>query len=322
MAADIDLIKFLASQGPAASAEAAMQGYQGGAEAQNASRREAFQQKLKEAGILSGGEANTIAGQQIFDPSRQVTTDLAGTLGNIRNASRPKPADPLVDLKQEELKSKIDLNKTRAGALKNKPTNAAISPGQKALDVAFGKQIAEDALSGNNAEGQVNETALQGVIKKLETGEVKTGGIGGMLPIATQRFAAKKIADARQDVEKVIFPQLRAAMGAAFTQSEGERVINATFDSAQPSDVIANRLKRLLSVINTQRQVRNEAKDYFNKNGGTLAGFSGVGRLSRNADSLISDVAVDTPSVSEGGAVPQVGGTFNGGKVTKVTRLD
>ena len=320
MAADIELIKFLASQGPAASAEAAMKGYQGGAEAQNASRREAFQQKLKEAGILSGGEANIIAGQQIFDPSRQVTTDLAGTLGNIRNASRPKPADPLVDLKQEELKSRIDLNKTRAGALKNKPTNAAISPGQKALDVAFGKQIAEDALSGNSAGERQNEGILDTVITGLKTGAVKTGGFSGLLPESAQRAVAKPLANARQDVQRVIFPQLRQTMGAQFTEKEGERVLNATFDTAQEPAIIANRLEKLKAVIAEQNQVRRQAKEYFDKNGGSLAGFPRLNQLATSADSIINSITDQAPTAA--GAVPQVGGTFNGGKVTKVTRIE
>jgi hypothetical protein len=304
-----ELVDLMSEGGPAQSIQAAQQGFDQGQAQTLEARKAAFQQKLAEAGIISGKEANAVAGSPVFEEQRPLQASILGALSNLQNKSQPKSSEPKP--MSEKDKAMLDLQKQKldiqrqALSLKQKaagPSSAATSPGQKALDTAFGKKAAEEALTGNSANDRQSQQILEGVAKDLESGKVVTGGLAGtLLPQKVQKVAAKGLTDARERVQRVIFPQLRQTMGAQFTEGEGNRVLDTTFNSAQPPEVNAQRIRRLQQVIQEQNAVKQAARLYFDTHGGSLAGFPQINQLNTSADDIINKVNGEGPQAPAGG---------------------
>ncbi|MGD9724871.1 MAG: hypothetical protein AB7V39_00485 [Nitrospiraceae bacterium] len=106
-----ELVNLMSEGGPAQAVKAGVQGFQEGRQRSFEERKRAFQQKLQEAGLVSGAEANTLAGEEIFDPSRSLQDTVVGSLTNLRtnkNKGTPTAKDAL---ELQELQSRIDKNK-------------------------------------------------------------------------------------------------------------------------------------------------------------------------------------------------------------------
>ena len=253
-----------------------------------------FQQKLIDAGIFKPEELGSIPeslGLKL-NPNRSLRQEFVN--GLINRAPKPQVVDPL---EQRQKEAEIALTEARVKDLQNKPE--PISPGQKALDTKFGSVIATRLADGSTYNDSSNRKLIQGVVNDLKSGKVKTGGPrGSLIPERAQEIFAKDISNARQKIQSVIFKQLRLTMGAQFTEQEGQRVIKATFDSAQKPEVLAERLIRLQDVMGRQLKNMEAAEKYFNDHNGTLAGFTGNVGLS--ADDILTQVG----AASESATVP------------------
>lgn len=149
---------------------------------------------------------------------------------------------------------------------------AGLSPGQRALDTAFGDDYA-DWINQGQTSAQTNLAALRDVAKQLEDGAPLSGGVIGMLPEGAQARVAEDRVVAQQAVAKAIQETMRATLGAQFTKAEGDALIARSWDARLSP---AANAKKVLSIIaDLESRVANKEKRiaYFDSSGGTLAGF-------------------------------------------------
>lgn len=179
-----------------------------------------------------------------------------------------------------------------------KPAGSDGGAGEKAMDEAFGRYYAQQ-VQGGGATSSQNVADLSGVAADLTSGKIKTGGVAGtFLPESAQRVAAKDISDARQRIQTVVFPTLRQIMGAQFTENEGQRVINATFDSSQPPEINAARALRLQQILQKQLELRKQAIQYWEKHG-TLTGYRLPFSIEgTSADEIIGQLGKTAPAAA------------------------
>jgi hypothetical protein len=194
-----------------------------------------------------------------------------------------------------------------------KPENAGFSPAEKAVDANFGKEYSDYVAGGGYTETQRRINQLDSVIKDLEGGSLKTGAVRGLaakLPFTDARAA-------KENVDQVVQSNLRQVLGAQYTEKEGTGLLSRTFNPSQPTAENMRRLKNLLTQIRGAAEAKQRAAEYFEQNG-TLKGFNGALYLSMNQFDPSRDTAAPA---NQAGGVPDVGGTFKGAKVLKVTKV-
>lgn len=177
-----------------------------------------------------------------------------------------------------------------------------ITPGQRALDTAFAKDYAELVAAGGFADIQKNISQLQAVRDQLKTGTNLTGAIQGRLPDWLRSVVAAPGLAAQQTVEEVVQRNLRAILGAQFTQVEGERLIARAYNPALDEKENIIRLDRLLRAMEDAAKAKEGAINYFEEHG-TLRGFKGqvhftTSDLARRAK-LDSEEVIVTPEELE-----------------------
>lgn len=181
-----------------------------------------------------------------------------------------KPGEFLTPKQKEDLRFKHDL------ALANAKKKEALvnNPGQKALDEAFAKQYAEDQLGGGKEQANANlkkiSDAASDVVSKKATGGLlqKIPGVGDYL---TRVFEPEKAA-VRQDVESVVMASMKQMLGSQFTENEGKKVLQTSFDPALPPEIIQARLNALRNTAAAVRASKEKAGEYF-RTKGTLTGY-------------------------------------------------
>lgn len=152
-----------------------------------------------------------------------------------------------------------------------------LSPAQKAIDEAFGKDYAEIVVGGGAADIGKNLSQLKGVIGKLKTETGLTGPGVGMLPDQARSALAPQSMAAQEAVEEVVQRNLRLVLGAQFTEKEGERLIRRSYNPSLGQAENVKRLERLSGAIEKAYRSKMEAARYFEANG-TLAGYKGTTR--------------------------------------------
>lgn len=154
------------------------------------------------------------------------------------------------------------------------------TPGEKAVDQAFGKEYADYVAGGGSAEVKKNIQQLDSVIGSLKAGTVKTGVIPGMLA----KLPGKNQA-ALENVQQTVQTNLRQVLGPQFTAKEGEGILNRAYNPSQPTSENIARLTRLSNQIKEAAEAKAQAVDYFERNG-TLSGFKG--KLYTSADQFLA----------------------------------
>lgn len=144
----------------------------------------------------------------------------------------------------------------------------ARSEGIKALDKDYAKDYNEWTSAGSPLLSK-NLTALEEAKNALSKDPSLVGGLTGTLP---DRMTADRVLQQRQKVGSAIQSSLKATLGSAFTEKEGERVLkNAYNEAASPATNIAS-LDALINQLKTQKDSNDAKAQFFQKNG-TLAGF-------------------------------------------------
>lgn len=159
-----ELVDLMSEGGPAQTIKAGVEGFEQGRQRSIEERKRAFQQKLQEAGLLSGQEANTLAGTEIFEPSRDLPASVIGSLTNLRTAStKASPKDPLEDLKARELESRIKKNLASIDASKRARDQA-----DRRLDLTANRPK-QEARAKALKDLQDTEAAVPNLLASLES---------------------------------------------------------------------------------------------------------------------------------------------------------
>lgn len=151
-----------------------------------------------------------------------------------------------------------------------------LTPAQESRDKAAGQALAawDD---GGRATVEGNIASLGDVIQGLETGQIKTRGFIDALPFGADWARAimnPEAQDAKDRVQGVIFQTLRETLGAQFTEREGQRLVEASYNAKLSPEQNAARLRDYTTNLQRAAQARETQLRYLNENG-TLQGYQG-----------------------------------------------
>jgi hypothetical protein len=125
-----------------------------------------------------------------------------------------------------------------------------------------------------------NILGLESVRLDLVSGVVKTGTLLELIPSDMVRDAIRPIANKRGQqavdaVRNVIFKSLKAILGGAFTEREGENLVKNAYNPALSNELNADRLARAINVLKQTEIAKRDKVDYFRRNG-TTKGYQGL----------------------------------------------
>ena len=87
------------------------------------------------------------------------------------------------------------------------------------------------------------------------------------------KFKVAEETNPRSDVQSTVMNSLRAILGAAFTEKEGERVIRNTWNEADTTANNISRLNRLVENLKAQADDKDQKVGFYEQNSGSLSGF-------------------------------------------------
>jgi len=153
------------------------------------------------------------------------------------------------------------------------PGGVDLTPGQRKLDERFAT-TAEAWFSKDAAQVDANIMNLEEKLSIIERGEADVSGkLIGITPEFLQPFVGQTEAKAfLGDVRDIVFQSLREKLGAQFTEQEGNRLVAAAYDPSLPEELNVKRLRRLLAVVKTMKESKNNMVNIW-KNTGTLKDY-------------------------------------------------
>ena len=146
-------------------------------------------------------------------------------------------------------------------------------PGPKAVDEKYAQEYLDWSLGGG-ADAAANMGQIKSVLDRLASGEALTGKAIGLAPDFFNALVNPAALGAKQQVEEVVQRNLRAVLGAQFTQVEGERLISRAFDARLSPQENVKRLRKLFMQMQTAAQQRQAMAEYYEANE-TLRGYKG-----------------------------------------------
>ena len=158
----------------------------------------------------------------------------------------------------------------------DKGTELNLSPAELARDKAAGGTLNKWDDSGR-ATIQSNIGALEEVIGGLESGQIKTRGWVDALPFAgdwARAIVNPTGQDAKDRVQGVIFQTLRETLGAQFTEKEGQRLVEASYNVKLSPEQNAARLRDYTNGLKRAAEARESQMRYLKENK-TLSGYEG-----------------------------------------------
>jgi hypothetical protein len=154
----------------------------------------------------------------------------------------------------------------------NRPT----TPGQKKVDEEYAKEYSDWSANGGYSSVQENVSRLQGIVKQLrETPDgTVTGGWKHFAPETALAAVDPNALASEQGAHSIIQGSIRQILGPQFTQKEGEGVMARLYDRRLSQKENADRLERFTEQLITQGKSKDDAAQYFEKNG-SLTGWTG-----------------------------------------------
>lgn len=179
--------------------------------------------------------------------------------------------------KEAERLAKKDRTLINAEVKKNIARNkqeGKLTPGEEAVDKKFAPEYIEWEAGGGAEKLQKDLSTLDAVVAKLEDPNSDvTGKIIGSTPEWMRGFTNPEAQDVHDNIRQVIQQSLRITLGAQFTEKEGERVINASYNPKLSPEVNAKRVKALLNQLQKTARAKQAAVEYYRNNRNSLRGF-------------------------------------------------
>lgn len=194
----------------------------------------------------------------------------------------------------------------RAGAPKTTVTQTLggekLTPGQKKIDENYAAEYIEWEAAGGYADHQKLVAQLRDVSAQLGSGMSLSGPILGSTPDAVLKFTNPEVIANRERVEEVVQRNLRAVLGAQFTEKEGERLIKRAFNPNLSEAENKKRVDSLTQQMELAGQAKDSAAQYMRQNG-TLRGWSGRQPAMRDFFAAMDGKNKDYGVVDKGQAV-------------------
>lgn len=229
----------------------------------------------KELGAYTGAQLPTDINYEDLDMNKLKKAsarvgDLLKSKGVTRQQIGSVVAEELPNLTKEQASQLIELAEFSSEAPKQNLTTA-----QTAVDKAFAKEYVDYMASGGFADTMTQINGLEEVLKDLKSGEFNlTGPVVGTPPMLARKVLNQKSVAAQQTVEQSVQRALKKTLGAQFTQREGELFMQRGYDTQLKEEENVKKLERAISQLKIMARAKQEAVDYFEKNG-TLRGYKG-----------------------------------------------
>jgi len=142
---------------------------------------------------------------------------------------------------------------------------------------AIPDMVAWENLGGSDA--LMNLVKLKDALAELEKpNSMITGAIIGLAPDLVNAFINPGATDVRENIESVVQRNLKAVLGAQFTEKEGERLISRAFNPKLSPQRNAKRLKLLIEQMEQAAQAQNARLAWIKdpKNNSSFRGFDGA----------------------------------------------
>lgn len=210
------------------------------------------------------------AGQQM-DSSAQNEAGInklyADLVGNTGSGNIDPSLAINTALKQEELnlkKQQMAQNATGPGL--------NLTPGQKRLDESYAKRL-DEYRSKDRDVATGNISLLREAHQALEENPDLSGGLlRSTVPVGLRGLYDKQARDIEDNVAQVTMQNLRATIGAQFTEKESFQFQRLAYDPKQPAEVNQERLRKKMEIIQKAVERKDRESAYFEENG-TLVGY-------------------------------------------------
>lgn len=153
------------------------------------------------------------------------------------------------------------------------------TPGEKARDKAFGKDYEAYLDFGGASAAKASIDAIKSVRDKLlnakKDGINYTGTRIGLTPRKIRAYSNPESLQAQETVERVIQLSMRPILGSQFTENEGKRLIERSYNPSLDEKYNIQKLNSLLSQFERAAAAKEKAANYFERYG-TLRGYRGT----------------------------------------------
>jgi hypothetical protein len=158
-----------------------------------------------------------------------------------------------------------------------------LTPGQEKVDEKFSQSYV-DWVSGGEYAGVVNQlNQLKEAVDLLKSGKTISGPIVGRLPPLIQQLLygddPKAVA---AKVNKVTVGSLRTILGSQFTDAEGKRISEMSYDPNVSPETNLDKIGSAVDELIGRAMAMQASAKYFGEKG-TLAGYTGVNPLTPGA---------------------------------------
>lgn len=178
-------------------------------------------------------------------------------------------------LRLEQQKYNADLLKQFADMKANEQKSQSESPAQQAIDKKFGETYQEYFVDGKIGDMDKNIEQLEFALDNLKNYNVTGPGISRTPDFLKQIFNQRAVAT-KDAIEQVVQQDLRRTLGAQFTENEGKRLIERAFNDRLSEEENIRRVSALINAMKQARDTMTKSAEYYENNGGSLAGFPGV----------------------------------------------
>jgi hypothetical protein len=187
--------------------------------------------------------------------------------GDADKILKPMELGEQIAARRQNLQLSLD-NKRDIAREKAEAANS-MSAGVKKLDQEFAKDY-NDWTSGGRAALDKNIERLQSSKKALESGAVSSGRFIGRLPDILKPEDRIRV---RDDVHAAAVAGMRAALGAQFTEKEGERIQGYAFNEKLSPEENIKKIDAAIKEL-TEAKANKDAKALQFQQKGTLAGYT------------------------------------------------
>lgn len=239
------------------------------------------QRALESFGVSGGpdsrdrgdGEMTMEVATRITGGDREAARSL---IENQRQSARQGQRTQMTPQEQAEVQKTQAETAKILSSIEQKGNEIGLTEADKARDKKFGAELAQWEISGR-ANTQANIEALDQIVGGLESGQINTRGWVDSLPFAqdwARAIANPTGQDALDRVRGVVFQSLRETLGAQFTEREGQRFVEASYNPKLDENQNAQRLKDYASRLRSAQEAKNQQLAYLKANG-TLQGYTG-----------------------------------------------
>lgn len=178
-----------------------------------------------------------------------------------------KPITPLEEARINQLNAS-----TRSRSIEDGVSKKTLTPGELKADQEFSKDYQKWA-TGGFSNVQSNLSKLKAVLADIKDPNTERGSV--ILPESVRARTNPGSVTAEQQVGNVIFQSLKEILGGQFTEKEGQKLVQQTYDPRLSDEDNAVKLEAAIKQLEDMALAKQASSQYFGEKG-TLKGFKGT----------------------------------------------